>query len=117
MTLRPAGPLRPEDPNAGATAPPDPSGINAPSQLDNSGSDHSASISIFELLASRGNNLLSKQRPPLPPIENVIETPSTEPQPDPAPGGGVIVHVKPAVDTAIPPQDLLKDHTDSEHRF
>ena len=59
---------------------------------------------MLEFLASRGTNLRSKLRPPLTSIGNVIAPPAPEPPSDPV-IGGVIVHVKPFVDTTLPSQD------------
>ena len=90
---RSAGPIGPGDCIAsGAVVP-------TPTQLNISGSDRS--ISIVEFLASRSTNLQSKQQPVLTSIENVIN-PST-PKPNPV-IGGVIIHVKPAVDNILPSQ-------------
>ena len=92
-TLRPAGPLEVGGLTANAAA------LLEPSQPDNSVS--ADDISVLELLASRGTNLQSKQRTPLTSIGNV-----TAPHaPEPMVTGGVIVHVKPYVDTALPSQD------------
>ena len=59
---------------------------------------------MSEFLASSDTKLRSKQRPPLTSIGNVIAPPAPEPPSDPV-TGGVIVHVKPYVDTALPSQD------------
>ena len=82
---------------------PDPASINAPSLPENSVSDRNSNISVLEFIA-RGTNLRSKQRPPLTSIGNVIAPPAQEPPADPV-IGGVIVHVKPPIDTALLSQD------------
>ena len=59
---------------------------------------------MMEFLASRGTKLQAKQRPPLTSIGNVIAPPPPEPPADPV-TGGVIVNIKPSIDTALPSQD------------
>ena len=75
-------------------------------QLNISRSDRS--ISVMEFLVPRNTNLQSKQKAPLASIDNVIDLPATESE---SVIGGVIVHVRPAIDTTppsqIPPQDSL----------
>ena len=92
MSSRGDGPIRP-----GLT----PADNNPPSELNISGSDHS--ISVLGLLVSRSTKLHSKQQSPLTSIENVIDPPAPEPESDPV-IRGVIVHVRPAIDTTLPSQ-------------
>ena len=98
MTPRGAGPIGPGDPAASGAVLPTPAGNNPPSELP-SRSDRS--ISVLEFLVSRGTNLQSKQQPPLTSNENVINPPTPKPNPV---IGGVIIHVKPAVDNILPSQ-------------
>ena len=77
----------------------EPVSINAASQPDNSVS--ADDISVLEFLASRGTNLQSKQQTPLTSIRNVIAPHA----PEPMVTGGVIVHVKPYVDTTLPSKE------------
>ena len=74
-------------------------GSNVPSRQNISGSDRS--ISILEFLVPRRTNLQSKQQPPLTSNENVINPPTPKTNPV---IGGVIIHVKPAVDNILPSQ-------------
>ena len=97
--MRPAGLVEVGGLTTNAAVPLEPVSINAVSQPDNSVS--ADDISVLEFLASRGTKLQSKQRTPLTSIGNV-----TAPHaPEPMVTGGVIVHVKPYVDTALPSQD------------
>ena len=88
-----AGLIEPGGPTASGA------GSNVPSKQNISGSDRS--VSILEFLVPRRTNLQSKQQPPMTPIENVIDPQA--PKQDPV-IGGVIIHVRPAVDTAPPSQ-------------
>ena len=97
--MRPAGLQGIEGLTANAPTLAEPVSINAGSQPDNSVS--ADDISVLEFVASRGTNLQSEQRTPLTSIGNV-----TAPHaPEPMVTGGVIVHVKPYVHTALPSQD------------
>ena len=96
--MRPAGLVEVGGLSTNAAVPLEPVSINAASQPDNSVSPDD--ISVLEFLASRGTKLQSKQRTPLTSIGNV-----TAPHaPEPMVTGGVIVHVKPYVHTALPSQ-------------
>ena len=83
---------------------PNPAGINSSFLPENPVSDLSANVSVLAFLASRGNNLR------LTSTENIIDPPAPELQPYPV-TGGAILHVKPAVDTALPPQNSPQDTT------
>ena len=90
---RSAGPIVPGDCHVSGAVLPTPTQLNIP------GSD--CSISVLEILAPRSTNLQSKQQSPLTSIENVINPPTPKPNPV---IGGVIIHVKPAVDNILPSQ-------------
>ena len=102
-TLRPAGLVEVGGLTTNAAVPLEPVSINAASQPDNSVS--ADDISVLEFLASRGTNLQSKQRCPLTSIGDVT-TPHTL---EPMVTGGVIVHVKPYVDTTQPSKESSQD--------
>ena len=102
-TLSPAGLLSVRDPTANAAVLSEHVGINAASRPDNPVSTDN--ISVLEFLASRGTNLQSKQRCPLTSIGDVT-TPHTL---EPMVTGGVIVHVKPYVDTTQPSKESSQD--------
>ena len=101
--MRPAGLQGIEGLTANAPTLAEPVSINAGSQPDNSVS--ADDISVLEFLASRGTNLQSKQRCPLTSIGDVT-TPHTL---EPMVTGGVIVHVKPYVDTTQPSKKSSQD--------
>ena len=107
LSPRGAGSIGPPgDTSASGAVLPTPSGSNALPELNISRSDRS--ISVMEFLVPRNTNLQSKQKAPLASIDNVIDLPATESE---SVIGGVIVHVRPAIDTTppsqIPPQDSL----------
>ena len=82
-------------------------GSNSLPELNISRSDRN--ISMMEFLVPRNTNLQSKhQKAPLASIDNVIDVPATESE---SVIGGVIIHVRHAIDTTppsqIPPQDSL----------
>ena len=97
--MRPAGLQGIEGLTANAPALAEPVSINAGSQPDNSVS--ADDISVLEFLASRRTNLQTIQQPPLTSIGNVTASQA----PEPMATGGVIVQVKPYIDTALPSQD------------
>ena len=94
-----AGLLGVRDPTVNAAILSEHVGINAASRPDNPVSTDN--ISVLEFLASRGTNLQSKQRCPLTSIGDVTTPHALEPMVT----GGVIVHVKPYVDTTLPSKE------------
>ena len=90
---RSAGPIEPGDCTAGGAV------LPTPTQVNIRRSD--CSISVLEILAPRSTNLQFKKQPPLTSIENVINPPTPKPNPV---IGGVIIHVKPAVNNILPSQ-------------
>ena len=104
MAPRGAGLIGPGGPTASGA------GSNVPSQLNISRSDRS--ISMLEFLVPRRTNLQFKQHPPLTPIENIIDPQA--PKQDPV-IGGVILHVRPAVDTTPPSQIPSQDPANRWH--
>ena len=79
-------------------------GINASYVAENPVSDLSANVSVLAFLTSRSSKNLQLKS-----TENIINpsaAPETQPDID-----GAILHVKPAFDTALSPQDSLQATT------